>query len=284
MIAINKLLTLAGILILIYLVYKLLLRKKTGKKSNEPETTQAISGNKAIVSDDGFVEVEGTYRVCLHVSQVNMRTNTDLEKFKVWASFRAFLNEIGLPYTFLQLSQLLDVREYASWYRERMEKARLTPEIAASGLDVVKFIEGMDEDRASRDYSGYIVFHYDPDADSINSGVATGNAKLDELIGKMTGKKNLSKNERKNLARMVLSEAVHITKSYGEQMGMRVWQLNKGQVYGLAHKILQKDYAGFSSPEEASDAQCFTAFHGSVTANVIQAELVSEETEDEDAV
>lgn len=245
-------------------------------KDADAQTTQSLFGSEAIVTEDGLIETGGSYRVCLYLSQVNMRTNTDMERFKVWTSFRALLNEVGLPYTFMQLSQFVDIREYGHTYREGLEKNRLTPELAESGQKVAKFIEGMDENRNSRDYHGYVVFHYDPDADSIDSGVATGNAKLDELLGKFTGKKGLSQGERKNLARMVLTEAANITRSYADQIGMQCWQLRRGQVYGLAHKILQKDYASFSSPEEASDARCFTPFHSSLTAQYLAQELQEE--------
>lgn len=251
--------------------------KRTGGKTDkEPETTQSLFGKESIVNEDGIVEIGGSYRSCLYLSQVNMRTNTDMEKFKVWTSFRSFLNEVGLPYTFLQLSQFVDIREYAHMYKDGIEKGRLTPELQESGLKVAKFIEAMDENRNSRDYQGYVIFHYDPDSDSIDSGVATGNAKLDEIIGKITGKKSLSQEERKNLSRMVLTEAANITRSYAEQMGMQCRPLKKGQVFGLVHKILQKDYASFSSPEEASEAQCFTPFHDSITARVLALEVQKE--------
>lgn len=247
--------------------------KAVNTDNKEPETTQALFGNDSIVTDDGIIEVDGSFRACLSLSQVNMRTNTDMEKLKVWVSFRSFLNEVGMPYTFVQLSQFVDIREYAHMYKERLEKGRLTPELEESGLKVAKFFEGMDEDRSSREYHGYVIFTYDPDSDSIDSGVATGNPKLDELIGKFTGKKRLSNVERKNLARMILMEASNIARGYAEQMGMQCFRLNKGQVYGLSHKILQKDYASFSSPDEASSAQCFTPFHDSLTAKVLAQEL-----------
>ncbi len=262
-------------------------KDRTGDKLNdgnamstnnkEQETTQALFSKGAIVTDDGIIEVGGSFRACMYFSQVNMRTNTDVEKLKVWVSFRSFLNEVGMPYTFVQLSQFVDIREYAHMYKGRLEKGHLTPELEESGMNVARFIEGMDENRNSRDYHGYVIFHYDPDSDSIDSGVATGNPKLDELIGKYTGKQRLVQGERKNLARMVLMEAVNIAKGYAEQMGMQCFRLNKGQVYGLSHKVLQKDYASFSSPDEASTAQCFTPFHDSLTAKVLAQELKEEE-------
>lgn len=272
----------------VFLVFKVLLMKKShndGKTTKtadgktdrrndkEPDTTQTLFSKDCLVMDDGIVEIGGNFRACLHVTQVNMRTNTDMEKLRVWVSFRSFLNEVGMPYTFLQLSQFVDIREYAHMYKERIGKGHLTPELEESGMKVARFIEGMDENRNSRDYNGYVIFTYDPDSDSIDSGVATGNPKLDELIGKYTGKKRLSQVERKNLARMILMEASNITNAYAEQMGMQCYRLNKGQVYGLAHKILQKDYASFSSPDEASAAQCFTPFHDSLTAKVLAQEL-----------
>ncbi|KLU61439.1 hypothetical protein CEB3_c21180 [Peptococcaceae bacterium CEB3] len=243
----------------------------------EPDTTQALFGKETVVSPEGIVEINGTYRVCLYVSQVNMRTNTDLEKYKVWTSFRNFLNEVGMPFTLVQLSQFVDIREYALNYRDQLGKGHLTPELAESGLNVARFIESMDENRNSRDYHGYITFHYDPDSDSIDSGVATGNARMDEVMSKLTGKKRMPEGERKNLARMMLQEAANITRNYAEQMGMQCRQLNRGQVYGLAYKILQKDYASFSSPEEASQAQCFTAFYESETAKDLVLEFADEE-------
>lgn len=264
---------LAAILGGLFLVYKLLIYRKPENKADEPATTQELFGKEAVVGDDGIIEVQNTFRVCMQLSQVNMRTNADIEKFKVWAAFRSFLNEVGLPYTLLQLSQFVDVRDYARWYQERMEKARLTQELRDSGKAVVGFIESMDEDRNSRDYSGYIIFHYDPDVDSINFGVATGNPKIDEFVSKLTGKKNMSKAEKKNLARMMLTEAVHVVINYAEQMGVQCKQLNKAQVYDLTYKIIQKDLAAFSSIEEASEAQCFTAFHDSLTARVLAREL-----------
>jgi hypothetical protein len=264
---------LGAVLVGLYLLY--LVAVKT-KKQEKPSTTQDIVGKKAAVNDDGIIEAGGVFRACLYVSQVNMRTNTDMEKYQVWVAFRSMLNELGLPYTLLQLSQFIDVREYATWYQERLEKVRLTPELQGSGKDVVKFINGLDEDKNSRDYSGYIVLHYNPESDSIDSGVATGNAQFDEILKKIMGKRIVTKAEKRNLSRQILAEAMHITAGYAEQMGMSCYRLNKAQVYNLAYRILQKDYSAFSSPEEASEAQCFTPFHDSLTKRALQLELEEE--------
>ena len=247
---------------------------KTGR-NKEPITTQALfsQSKDTVVSSNGIIEVGGFFRACLYVTQANMRTTSESEMTQRWISFRGYLNEIGLPYSFVQLSQFVDVREYAQMYQEKIEKGRLTPELQVSGQGVVDFIKGMDEDRNSRDYHGYIVFQYDPESDSIDSGVATGNATLDGLINKISGKKPMSSEERKNLSRMILSEAINITKNYAEQMGISCWQLNRGQIYGLTHKILQKDNASFSSPEEASEAQAYTTFYESKTARALAEDL-----------
>lgn len=272
--------------VIIFMKFALARKNKTIGTSNnaitievsekEDDTTQSLLGRETVVSNDGFIEVGGVFRICLYVSQVNMRTNADVEKFKVWMSFRSFLNEIGLPYTLELLSQFVDVREYAHMYRERLEKGHLTPELVESGMNVAKHIEVMDENRNSRDYNGYVIFTYDPESDSIDAGVATGNAKIDEIIRNLTGKKNMLAGERESLARMVLDEAANITRSYAEEMGMQCWRLNKGQVYGLTYKILQKDYASFSSPEEASEAKAFTPFHDSITAKTLADDLEGE--------
>jgi hypothetical protein len=275
---IHKLLILAAILGGLFLLYKILINKKTGKGEEKPKTTQDLFGKDAVVSPDGIIETGGVFRVCLQVSQVNMRTNADMEKLKVWVAFRSFLNEIGLSYTLLQLSQFVDVREYARWYSERLEKSRLTPALKESGQNVVKFIEELDENKNSRDYSGYIVFHYDPDDPLFHAeaGVKTGNPKVDEVISRLTGKKHLPAEERKSLARMVLNEAVQITRSYAEQMGMQCKQLDRAGVYDLSYRIIQKDMSAFSGVEEASDAQCFTTFHESLTAKLVQLETFGE--------
>lgn len=256
--------------------------EKGGKtdENKEPLTTQALfSKGETVVSTNGIIEVGGVFRACLYVTQANMRTTSETEKTQRWISFRGYLNEIGLPYSFIQLSQFVDVREYAKMYQDRIEKGKLTPELQVSGQGVVDFVKSMDEDRNSRDYHGYIVFQYDPESDSIDSGVTTGNATLDGFVSKISGKKPMSSEERKNLSRMILGEAINITKSYAEQMGISCWQLNRGQIYGLTHKILQKDNASFSSPEEASEAQAFTPFHDSVTARAL-AEDVQEGYDD----
>ena len=275
MINIQKLLILAAILGGLFLLYKLFLYKKAGEEKEKPQTTQDLFGNGATVAPDGIIEVGGTFRVCLQVSQVNMRTNADIEKYKVWVAFRSFLNEIGLPYTLLQLSQFVDAREYARWYKDRLEKSRLTPALKEGGQDVVKFIEELDENKTSRDYSGYIIFHYDPDDPVLAStGVKTGNPRVDEVIGRLAGKKEMAKEERKSLALMILSEAVQITKSYAEQMGMQCSQLDRAGVYDLSYRIIQKDMAAFSGIKEASEAQCFTTYRDSLTAKLVQLETL----------
>lgn len=243
------------------------------QKQEKPTTTQDIVGKKTVVTEDGIAEVDGVFRACVYVTQVNMRTNADMEKYQVWTAFRSFLSEVGMPYTLLELSQFIDVREYASWYEEQVEKVHLTPELQESGKDVIKHIKSLDEDKKSRDYSGYVTFHYNPDSDSIDSGVATGNAKFDEILRKITGKKIITKNEKRNLAEQILSEAINIIADYAEQMGMSYYRLNRAQVYNLSYKILQKDYSAFSSVEEASAAQCFTSFHESLTKRALQLDL-----------
>ncbi|WP_157384374.1 hypothetical protein [Desulfitobacterium hafniense] len=239
----------------------------------EDETTQKLFGKDVEISANGIIEIGSIFRCCVYVTQANMRTTSETEKTQRWISFRGYLNEIGLPYSFIQLSQFVDVREYAKMYQDKIEKGNLTPELQASGQEVVNFVKSMDEDRNSRDYHGYIVFHYDPESDSIDSGVSTGNATLDGLIGKISGKKPMSDEERKNLSRMILGEAINITRNNAEQMGISCWPLNRGQVYGLVHKILQKDNASFSSPEEAGKAQVFTSFHDSLTARTLADDL-----------
>jgi len=271
---------LAAVLGGLYFLYWLGVGNK--QKKEIPKTTQEVIGKAAQVSEDGLIEIDNIYRVCMYVSQVNMRTNTDMEKYLVWAAFRSFLGEIGLPFTLLQLSQFIDVREYAEWYRARLEKADLSSALLEGGNDVIKFMETADEDKISRDYSGYVIFQYDPGSDSIDSGVNTGNPQFDELIRKISGKKIMTKAERKNLSRQVLAEAVQITAKYAEQMGMTCWQLNKAQVYNLTYKIIQKDYSSFSSVEEAAAAQCFTPFQESLTKRTLQYELQHEIGGEED--
>ncbi len=270
-IVINSLMLLAVIVGGLYFFYWIAVSRR--HKKEEPQTTQELLSKRTIVSADGILEIDGIYRVCLQTSQVNMRTNSDMEKYMVWLSFRSFVSEIGLPFILLQLSQFIDVREYANWYRAKLEKAKLTPALLESVIDVIKNIETADEDKNSRDYSGYIVFQYDSSSDSIDSGVTTGNPQFDQLIRKISGKKIMTKSERRNLSRQVLAEAAHITAKYAEQIGMTRWQLNKSQVYDLCYKIIQKDYSAFTSVEEASDAQCFTPFHESVTKQTIQYEV-----------
>ena len=246
---------------------------KPQNKVEKPSTTGEIIGKQTEVSSDGIVEINGVFRACIHVSQINMRTNADIEKYQVWAAYRSFLNEIGMPYTLLQLSQFLDIREYATWYEMELEANNLTPELKKSGEEVVKFINNIDEDKKSRDYDGYIIFHYNPSADSISSGVLTGNPQLDGLLKKLTGRKSISQQEKIDLSHQILSEAVNIACSYAEQMGMSCYKLNKAQIYNMSYKILQKDYSAFSGVEEASEAQCFTPFHESLTKRTIQVEL-----------
>ena len=270
MIDISKLILLAVIFGGLYFLYWLITRKQKGEKL---QTTQDVIGKDAKVSEDGIIEVDSVFRVCMYMSQANMRTNTDMEKYMVWLSFRTFLSEVGLSFTLLELSQFVDVREYAGWYNARLEKAKLTQALLEGGNDVVKFIETADEDKNSRDYSGYVIFQYNPSTDFIDHGLNTGNPQIDELIKKISGKKVMSKNERVNLARQILSEAAYITAKYAEQMGMTCWQLNRAQVYDLSFKIIQRDYSSFSSAEEASAAQCFTPYHESLTKRTLQYEL-----------
>lgn len=270
MVEISKIITLAIIIGGMYLAYWFLLRPK--EKQEKPVTTQDLIGKKTIVHENGIIETGDTYRACVHVSQINMRTNADIEKYQVWIAFRNFLNEINIPYTLLQLSQYIDVKEYADWYQQKTENAELTPELKENAQEVLKFIRGLDEDKNSRDYSGYVIFQYNPDIDMQEAGVSVGSPQVDDLLKKISGKKIISKQEKRDLATQILTQACLVAMAFAEQAGMTCTRLNRAQVYNLSYKILQKDYSAFTSVDKANEAQCFTPFHESITKRVVQAE------------
>lgn len=260
------LIVIAIILFFLY-VYPRIARHKKIK------TVQDLIGKDAKISRDGLIRIDSLFRIVIKVWPVNIANSSHVERTKVWVHFRNMMNDLGFPYTMLVQSQYLDLKDYASYYRETAQQnPYLTPEMIECAEIVSESFVKMEEEKNTRDQNCYIILNYDAKSDSIDSGVATGLAAFDDLIAKIKIDKSTTDEEIVDLATEILKEAKGYVFGNCHQMGMQFEQLDKQGVLTMTNKFVQKELSIWTKLHDAVQAQSFTINIESLTKRTLEEE------------
>ncbi|MDP5276137.1 hypothetical protein [Chengkuizengella axinellae] len=243
--------------------------KKTGDK--QEITTQDVIGKSVEISEEGIAKRGNMYRAVIEVKPINTITSSNQEKDSIWIKHRSFINMLAIPHTFIVQSQYLDMKDYTSWYQEESRKNEyLTPELLESANEVAEYYQKFDEKKKSRDFTGYIVIHFNPISDSIDSGVETGNAFFDGIFEKLkVNTKKISEEEKEDLSHQVIEEAVTHVMGACQNLGMQYRKLDKAGIYNMIYTTLQRELSYQVRLNDAIQAQSFTAQVDSITSRLL---------------
>lgn len=259
----------AAILAAIYFFYSQL--KKTPKE--KPITVQDVIGKSAEISKTGIIQNGSMYRAVIEVTQINKSTLSDMENNRVWINFRTLLNTMGIPYTFRVQSKYLDIKDHSDAYMQRIEDNDfLTSELKDIGRQVVEHYNTADM-KKTRDYRCFVILHFDPISDSVDSGVQTGMGFIDDIINKISStQKSFTDDELNDLAEQVLDEATQFVFSFCEQLHVHYRRLNREGVYVMVYEFLQKEMSSDVRLSDAVETDSFTAHIESLTSRVLSFE------------
>jgi hypothetical protein len=248
------------------------------KKRNSVKTVQDLLEKDVEVTPEGRIRQKNSFRYVIEVWPVNNDTNSNQEKAMVWVNFRSMMNTLGFPYTMLIQSQYLDLKDYASYYRDQAHSnPYLSPRMIECAEGIADQCMSIEDEKKTRDYSYYIVLHIDPLAESIDSGVQTGSAVFDDLLSKFNKDKKVSDEELIDLATQMLDEARNTVFGHCEQIGMMYRQLDKAGIYSMNYRTLQKEMTLWSKLDDAVNNQSFTADLDSYTKRSLEMEFNPED-------
>lgn len=235
----------------------------------KPMTVQDIIGKHAKVSKNGIIQNGSMYRAVIEVTQTNNNTNSVIENTRVWVNFRSLLNTLGIPYTFRVQSKYLDIKDHSQEFTQRFEENDfLTPELKELGRLIVQHYNTSDM-KETRDYRCFVILHFDPLSDSIDSGVQTGVSFIDDLIKSVSNtNQKLDDEELDNLAQQILDEATQFVFSFCEQVGLHYRRLDREGVYDMVYEFLQKELSSVARLRDAVEAESFTAHIESLTPKI----------------
>ncbi|MFT9486604.1 MAG: hypothetical protein ACH0QD_04445 [Tepidibacillus sp.] len=261
-----------NIILVATLVAAFFLFFKMQKKSKKdtPITVQDVIGKNLKVFPNGMIQKEDMFRAVVEIGPIGLNTKSQLEKNAVWANYRMLLNTLTIPYTLFAQSQYLDIKDYTNWYKEQIDSNEfLTPELKESGEDVYNHLNNSDEDKNTRDYRHYIILHYNPKSESIDSGVQTGNNAIDDFLKKLSGNSStITQEELEDLAQQVLDEATQFIFQASDIIGLQYRRLDRQNIYNMVYSTLQREMANSIRLSDAVDAQSFTAQIDSITARL----------------
>lgn len=252
-----------------YLYWKMFIKKK-----HDIITVQDLVGKHAEVFPHGIIKSDTWYRSIVEIHPNNFATLSDQEKSAIWVNFRVLLNTLGIPFTMYIQSRFIDIKDYCREYKESFENNHLlTEEMKISGRHVEKFLQQYEEKKQSRDIRSYIIFQLDPRSATVDSGIKTGVATIDDLLAALSPKEGkITDEEQQEIAFQILDEAVQYVFQAAETWNMMYRQLDRAGVYEMVNSILQKDSSNVLRLQDASDAQSFTPYVDSLTTWVLKEE------------
>lgn len=220
------------------------------------ETTQdLLGGNHVVVYPNGIVKSSTIYKMIIEVQLFNDSTASTAEKRTVWSNFFLFLNTLATPSTLLVQSQYLELKDYTSWYAKGLENDDFPNQLKIAGEQVVKHLEETFEESKVTDHRGFVFLTYDPVASSVESGVETGVAMLDNLF--KSKKDKMTKDEEYKLSEQILEEIAEEVYNFCDMANMRYQRLNREGVYNVDYAALQRELSANARMVDAIDADSF---------------------------
>lgn len=205
------------------------------------QSAQEMLANNTTVSMDGLIQNGDRYSMAIEVHPANLENASMEENKAVWLNFLSLINTLGTPYTLVMQSQLFEMKDYTSFYREQPEKLNLPQRLTDSSREVADYLEQSTEEGRIRHYKGYIILQYRADQ-LAQSGVQTGNVTVDGWLSRaVPAKDRMTHAEKADLAEQMLGEAAEVVYGFCEQANMQYQRLDRAGVWNYTYQTLQRD-------------------------------------------
>ncbi|MBZ4688065.1 MAG: hypothetical protein JG764_1698 [Clostridiales bacterium] len=238
------------------------------RKPVKMDCTQDLFDYKKI-HNDGLIELPGQrFRKVIQVYPINKETRSQREQVAIWENFRALINSLVFPATFIVQSTHLDYNDYTENVREELEKID-NRAVREYGEEYINYIQGMSENRAARAHKYYIILKIDVASDSVDSGVEVEDntiaIAINAFLKAVNRPKKLSDEEAARLARSELDNMANVVQSYLNQIGVKSIKLNKKGIVDMGYTTYNRDLANVIRTKEVDDIEAFSLFTKSLT-------------------
>lgn len=238
------------------------------RKPVKMDCTQDLFDYKKI-HNDGLIELPGQrFRKVIQVYPINKDTRSQREQAAIWENFRALINSLVFPATFIVQSTHLDYNDYTENVREELEKID-NRAVREYGEEYINYIQGMSENRAARAHKYYIILKIDVASDSVDSGVEVEDntiaIAINAFLKAVNRPKKLSDEEATRLARSELDNMANVVQSYLNQIGVKSIKLNKKGIVDMGYTTYNRDLANVIRTKEVDDIEAFSLFTKSLT-------------------
>lgn len=240
------------IILLAFIVWWFRSKRKT-------RSVQELLSQNKDVSLDGLVQERDQFCMVIEVQPANLENASREENKAVWLNFLGLVNTIGIPFSFVMQSQLFEMKDYTSFYRNQPDKLNLPQKLKNSGSEVADYLEQSTEEDRIRHYKGYVILRYNA-ASTNQTGVRTGNATVDGWLGRAVPAKNrdrMTAAEKAELAEQMLEEAAEMIYGFCEQVNMQYQRLDRAGVWNYTYQTLQRDLSPHARMLDALESGAF---------------------------
>ncbi|MBY9079591.1 hypothetical protein KIH86_08505 [Paenibacillus sp. HN-1] len=251
------------IFIVILLTFAVLWFRSKRKKNS----VQELLSKETVISMDGLVQNGNEFSIQIEVQPANLENASNDENKAVWLNFLGMINTIGLSYSLIMQSQLFEMKDYTSFYREQPDKLNLPQKLRESGRKVADYLEQSTEEDRIRHYKGYVILRYN--AVSVHqTGVQTGNATVDGWLGRaIPAKERMTDAEKADLAGQMLEEAADMVYGFCEQANMQYQRLDRAGIWNYTYQTVQRDLSPYARMMDAIEAGAFQPEKRSLNAD-----------------
>jgi hypothetical protein len=250
----------------------------SSRKQKTMDCTQDLVDYKNIFSD-GLVELPGQkFRKVIEVTPINLATKSHREQSSIWENYRAMINSLVFPATFLVQSTHVDVSSYIANLNASLDEID-NAAVKYYGAIHEKHIMELSETKAVRSQRYYIIVKIDITSASIDSGVEvednTVAMAINAVLRAANRPKSMSTEEAERLARSELDNMITVIRSYLTQMDITSIVLDKEGIADMVYTTYNRDLANIVRTKEVGAMEAFHLFTKSLTPD-ITGEIIDE--------
>ncbi|MBE3570489.1 MAG: hypothetical protein IMW92_10380 [Bacillales bacterium] len=218
-------------------------KKDVSKKDTKEtkETIQDILFSQAVFEKDGIIRVGDTYVSMIELEDFPGITASDHELISFWEDFRALQNAISTNFTFLLVSEYIELGNYVQDYLKIVDDNDiLSPQLKESARYVAEHIKTY-EQQDFRQYKNYIILKYNLLSAYASGDLSTGIHRLDTLVKEL--KKTSSfipsdEGERLRMARTVLSDYESLIYQFADRHQLYIKKLNDEDAFRFIRRFV----------------------------------------------
>lgn len=218
-------------------------KKDVSKKDTKEtkETIQDILFSQAVFEKDGIIRVGDTYVSMIELEDFPGITASDHELISFWEDFRALQNAISTNFTFLLVSEYIELGNYVQDYLKIVDdNDTLSPQLKESARYVAEHIKTY-EQQDFRQYKNYIILKYNLLSAYASGDLSTGIHRLDTLVKEL--KKTSSfipsdEGERLRMARTVLSDYESLIYQFADRHQLYIKKLNDEDAFRFIRRFV----------------------------------------------